>query len=103
MGADRPGAGHVGDVRGRGLALGIELVEPGTLKPAAALTAQAVFALWQLGGIAYPVRDNVVEITPALTIAEDEVDRAIDLLTAAIDAAASGQVSEEEVASFSGW
>lgn len=101
--SDRPGARHVGDVRGRGLALGVELVEPGTRDPAAALTAQAVFALWQLGGIAYPVRDNVIEITPALTITAREVDRAVGLLAGAIDAAASGEVSEEDVAPFSGW
>lgn len=99
----RPGAVHVGDVRGRGLALGVELVRPGTREPAADLTAQAVFALWRLGGIAYPVRDNVIEITPALTISEAEVDHAVELLARAIDAAASDQVSEEDVAPFSGW
>lgn len=101
--SDRPGAAHVGDVRGRGLILGVELVEPGTGVPAAALTAKACFAGWGLGIVAYPVRDNVIELSPALTISEDEVDTGVRLLADAIDAAAAGQVSDEEVAPYSGW
>lgn len=99
----RPGAAHVGDVRGRGLALGLELVHAGTSDPDADLTARAVFAGWQRGVIAYPVRDNVIEITPALTLTEDEASEAIARLTDAIDAAARGEVTEQDVAAYSGW
>lgn len=56
------------------------------------MTAWAVFFLWQLSGIAYPVRDHAIEITPPLTITEDEVDRAVELLARPIDATASRSV-----------
>lgn len=102
-GSGRPGAAWVGDVRGRGLALGVELVEPGSREPAAELTSKAVFALWRLGAIAYPVRDNVIELTPPLTISEAEVSQAVTLLSEAVDAAADGLVSDEDVAPYSGW
>lgn len=101
--SDRPGAAHVGDVRGRGLALGVELVDPATGEPDATLTSRAVFALWRLGAVAYPVRDNVVEITPPLTITAAEVDRAVGLLADAVDAAAAGGVTDEDVAPYAGW
>lgn len=101
--SDRPGAATVGDVRGRGLALGIELVRPGTREPDASLTARAVFAGWQHGVVAYPVRDNVIEITPPLPITQAQVELAVGRLTAAIDAAATGRVSDEDVAPYAGW
>ncbi|MDO5712650.1 MAG: aminotransferase class III-fold pyridoxal phosphate-dependent enzyme, partial [Micrococcales bacterium] len=99
----RPGAAYVGDVRGRGLALGVELVDPLTREPDAKLTAKAVYRGWHLGVVAYPVRDNVIELTPALTITAPELDRAVELLTRAIDDAASGYVTDEEIAHYTGW
>ncbi|GAA5163922.1 aspartate aminotransferase family protein [Ornithinimicrobium tianjinense] len=99
----RPGAATVGDVRGRGLSVGVELVVPATGAPDETLTSKAVFAGWGLGIVAYPVRGNVIELTPPLTITSEEIDRAVDLLADAIDAAATGRVADEDVAAFSGW
>lgn len=101
-GSDRPGASRVAEVRGRGLALGLELVDRAG-EPDAMLTAKAVLAGWRLGVVAYPVRDNVIELTPALTISESEIETAVQRLGEAIDAAVLGQVSDEDVAAFSGW
>lgn len=102
-GSGRPGADRVGDVRGRGLALGVELVDPLTRARDGNLTAKAVYRGWQLGVIAYPVRDNVIELTPPLTITVAELDRAVQLLTRAIDDAALGNVTDEEIAHYTGW
>lgn len=101
--SDRPGAENVGDVRGRGLAMGVELVHEGTRDPAPALTAKTVMAAWRLGVVVYPVRDNVLEITPPLVITAEEADRGVDLLTLAIDAAVGGEVTDEDVEAYSGW
>lgn len=101
--SDRPGARHVGQVRGRGLLLGLELVEPGNETPAAALTAAASLAGWRHGVVVYPVRDNVLEITPALTIGEDELEEAIGRLLDALDGAAAGEVDPAELVAYSGW
>jgi 4-aminobutyrate aminotransferase len=97
------GAAHIGDVRGRGLALGVELVDPRTREAHPTFTAKAVFAGWQCGVVAYPVRGNVIEVTPPLTITDAEVDEAVRRLTAAIEAAADGQVSDQDIAPYSGW
>lgn len=100
----RPGAARVGDVRGQGLSLGIELVRGrADDAPDAALTAKAAYRAWELGAVAYPVRGNVLELTPALTISADEVERAAALLARAIDDAATGAVSDEQIAPYRGW
>jgi len=100
----RPGACHVGNVRGRGLSVGVEIVHD--RQSAAAddnLTAKIVYRAWQLGVVAYPVRGNVIELTPPLTIPADALSEAVRLLTQAIDDAAEGVVSDEQIADYQGW
>lgn len=100
----RPGASRVGDVRGKGLAIGIELVaDRESAQPDEDLTAKAAFRAWELGAVLYPVRGNVLEITPPLTITGETVDRAVELVTQAIDDAADGAVPDERIAAFQGW
>ncbi|WDH78489.1 aminotransferase class III-fold pyridoxal phosphate-dependent enzyme [Microbacterium esteraromaticum] len=98
----RPGAGLIDDVRGRGLSVGVELVS-GDRADSDALTAKTVYRAWQLGVIAYPVRGNVIELTPPLTISADSIERAVAILTTAIDDAAQGVVSDHEIAPYQGW
>lgn len=101
--SDRPGASSVGQVRGRGLSLGVELVRPGTQEPADDIAAKTAFAGWHGGVVAYPVRGNIIEITPPLTITSDELRTGLERLMAALDAAVQGAVSEADIAPFSGW
>jgi 4-aminobutyrate aminotransferase len=76
----------VGDVRGKGLMIGVELVEPGTHKPApqAALTvlesAREGGLLVGKGGL----YGNVVRLAPPMTVTPDEVDVGLAVLTVAI-------------------
>ncbi|MCR8669984.1 aspartate aminotransferase family protein [Agrococcus sp. HG114] len=100
----RPGAAHVGHVRGRGLSLGVELVEGREgAAPATALTARVAYRCWELGAVAYPVRGNVLELTPPLTISERETQQAASIVAQAIDDAVAGLVSDEQLAPFQGW
>jgi len=101
-GSAAPGAERVSEVRGRGLSIGIELVDAHG-QPDDELTAMTVYRGWQLGAIAYPVRGNVIEVTPPLTITEQEVDEAARLLTRAISEAAGGAVSQGDIAPYGGW
>jgi len=97
-------AGHIGDVRGRGLAIGVDLVSDrasNTRDPA--LAAKVVYRAWQLGAVVYYVGGNVLEVTPPLIITDAEVDRAVQILGEAIADAASGVVSDDEVAPYAGW
>lgn len=93
----------IGDVRGRGLAIGLELVDPTTGGRAPRLAAQVSYRAWELGAVVYYVGGNVLEITPPLVLTEDEAARAAEILGSAIADAAAGKVDAEEVARYAGW
>jgi 4-aminobutyrate aminotransferase len=98
-----PGSDRIGDVRGRGLAIGLELVDPETGDRDPRLAAQVVYRAWELGAVVYYVGGNVLEITPPLVLTEGEASRAVEILGAAIADAAAGKVNAEEVARYAGW
>ncbi|MBN9619955.1 MAG: aminotransferase class III-fold pyridoxal phosphate-dependent enzyme, partial [Actinobacteria bacterium] len=61
----RPGSEFVGDVRGRGLAIGVDLVTDRASRARATdLARKAVYRAWQLGAVVYYVGGNVLEVTP---------------------------------------
>jgi 4-aminobutyrate aminotransferase len=94
----------VTEVRGRGLVRGVELShEDG--RAAGDLAAKVVFRAHQLGVIVYYVgaHGNVIELTPALVIGDDELDRAVAVLDQAITDVEQGLVQDEEVAAYTGW
>jgi 4-aminobutyrate aminotransferase len=101
--AGSPGADRIGDVRGRGLAIGLELVDPETGERDPRLAAHVVYRAWQLGAVVYYVGGNVLEITPPLVLTEAEASRAVEIIGAAIADAAAGRVNAEEVARYAGW
>jgi 4-aminobutyrate aminotransferase len=96
---------QIGDVRGKGLILGVELIEPDTGEPNPTLTAQLCFRAKQLGLILFYVgtSSNVVEITPPLVISEGEIARGIELFEQALADSLAGRVSEAELADYVGW
>jgi 4-aminobutyrate aminotransferase len=93
----------IGEVRGRGLAIGLELVDPATGERDSRLAAQVVYRAWELGAVVYYVGGNVLEITPPLVLSETEAVRAAEIIGAAIDDAVAGKVDAEEVARYAGW
>jgi 4-aminobutyrate aminotransferase len=97
------GLAQIGEVRGRGLAIGLELVDPATGDRDPRLAAQVVYRAWELGAVVYYVGGNVLEITPPLVLTESEADRAAQILGDAIADAAAGKVDEAEVARYAGW
>jgi 4-aminobutyrate aminotransferase len=98
--------GRIGEVRGRGLAIGVELVEDAqTREPASRFTAKVVFRAWQLGLVLFYVgrHSNVLELTPPLIIDSDEIDHAIDLLDRAFTDVEDGRVPDSAVSDYAGW
>jgi 4-aminobutyrate aminotransferase len=96
----------IGDVRGHGLALGVELVgDRGRRAPATRETALTVYRAFQLGLVLYyvGVRSNVLEFTPPLTLTESEAREGLAILDQALTDVAAGRVDDTLLADFSGW
>ncbi|MCX7350671.1 MAG: aminotransferase class III-fold pyridoxal phosphate-dependent enzyme, partial [Alphaproteobacteria bacterium] len=96
----------VGDVRGRGLALGIELVSDRTAKsPSKKLAAKTVYRAFELGLVLYyvGVNSNVLELTPPLILTRDQTSDAISSLDRALSDVEQGLVSDDAVKDFAGW
>ena len=67
--------GLIGDIRGKGLIIGVELVKSRlTKEPAPLETAKVLHRSWQLGLLTVSVGPdgNVIELTPPLTMTREQ-------------------------------
>ncbi|MDV8071476.1 aspartate aminotransferase family protein [Rhodococcus sp. IEGM 1366] len=87
----------IGDVRGSGLMVGVELVEHGTKNPAVAETntvlaeARSRGLLIGKGGI----HGNVLRVTPPMTVTRAEADEALQILASSIEIAGALTAAKE--------
>lgn len=96
----------IGDVRGRGLAIGVELVTDRRSKtPAGTDAAKVVYRAFELGLNLYYVgmKSNVLEMTPPLNLSRDDADEALAILDRAMTDVASGKVDDRTIEGFEGW
>lgn len=71
----------IGDVRGLGLLLGVELLrDPKALKPATDEAEQVMYAALRRGLNFKVTMGNILTLTPALIITENEIKQSIDIL-----------------------
>ena len=76
----------IGDVRGRGLLLGLDLVADRNSKEPANEAAEELFYRALDKGLSFKITmGNVLTLSPPLTITGDEMDRAIDILDACLE------------------
>ena len=76
----------IGDVRGLGLFLGIELVKDRQTRERACEEAEAVMYAALSKGLSFKLTmGNIITLTPALTITHKEMDQALDIIEGCID------------------
>ncbi|MDA0228586.1 MAG: aspartate aminotransferase family protein [Proteobacteria bacterium] len=97
----------IGDVRGRGLAIGVDLVTSRETRApvSATTTAKVIYRAYELGAnfIYVGLDANVLEITPPLTVSEAEIEEGLDIIDRALGDVANGVVSDESVQAFMNW
>jgi 4-aminobutyrate aminotransferase len=97
----------IGEVRGRGLAVGVDLVsDRASRQPVpVAITAKVIYRAYQLGAVFFYVglKGNVLEFTPPLTLSEAEAEEGVALVDQALTDTANGLVSDADVAPFMMW
>ena len=97
----------IGDVRGRGLAIGVDLVHDRESKAPveATTTAKVILRAYELGAsfIYVGLAANVLEITPPLNLSDAECDEGLAIIDQALADVAEGRVSDEAVQAYMNW
>jgi 4-aminobutyrate aminotransferase len=94
----------IGDVRGLGLMLGVDLVKDRETKERAYEEAKkVVWRAYELGLIVAFLQGNVLRIEPPLTIEEEVLDEGLDKLEEAIEDVEEGRVPDEVAERVQGW
>ena len=97
----------IGDVRGRGLAIGVELVNDRHKNKKAAKNeaAKIVYRAYELGLVIFYVgmESNVLELTPPLILNEHESKLGLEILDQAITDVTNGLIPDSVIENYKGW
>lgn len=93
----------VGEVHGKGLNLGIDIVYPGTSEKNARDALKIVYQAAREGVLMICIAESVLRFQPPLVITEEQLDRALDVLDASIEAVSQGRVPDSIVPAGRGW
>ncbi|MBE9391797.1 aminotransferase class III-fold pyridoxal phosphate-dependent enzyme, partial [Fervidicoccus fontis] len=100
--------GHeiVGDVRGKGLMIGVEIVDDkDSLKPSSKKAQKIIWRAYENGLImmTFGKYGNVLRIAPPLTIEREEIDKAVEIMEKAISDVEKGKVGDEVLSKMVAW
>lgn len=97
----------IGDVRGRGLAVGVELVSDRESREPVPVTttAKVIYRAYELGAafLYVGLRGNVLEFTPPLTLTEEEAEEGAAIIDQSLHDVLAGRVSDADVAPYMMW
>lgn len=94
----------IGDIRGIGLSIGIDLVTNRHTKDRAREAASKIcYRCWEKGVILTFVANNVLRIQPPLVITKEQIDTALDIIEESIKDYLAGDIPDEVLKEAKGW
>lgn len=94
----------IGDIRGNGLSIGIDLVKDKITKEKdKAAAAKICYRCWQKGLLLIFLAGNVIRIQPPLVIKKEEVKKAIDIIEESIVEYIRGEIPDNVLDTVKGW
>lgn len=94
----------IGDVRGIGLSIGVELIVYKKLKQKNNIAAAKIcYRCWEKGVILVYVSESVLRIQPPLVITKDQLDKALNIIDQSICEYMSGSIPNEVLQFSKGW
>jgi 4-aminobutyrate aminotransferase len=94
----------IGDVRGLGLSIGVDLVKDRETKERDKVAAAKIcYRCWEKGVILTFFANNVLRVQPPLVITKEEMDKAIDIIDGAIQDYLAGDIPDEVLQIAKGW
>jgi len=94
----------IGDVRGKGLLIGVDLVTNRETKERAVKEAAKIcWRCWERGLILTFFSKSVLRIAPPLVITKKEADIALDIIEKSLKDLEEGKIPDEVLKNISGW
>jgi 4-aminobutyrate aminotransferase len=94
----------IGDVRGKGLLIGVDIVKDRATKERdIEKTAKICWRCWEKGLILAFFSGSVLRIAPPLTLSRKEAEAAMDIIETSIADVEAGKVSDEVLNEIKGW
>lgn len=95
----------IGDVRGKGLLIGIDLVKDAKKTPARYEAMKTCYRAWERGliMISFGRFGNVLRIAPPLNIKPEDLEKALDIIEESIIDVVKGRVPDSVLGEMSAW
>jgi len=94
----------IGDVRGLGLSIGVDLVKDReTREKAGEAAAKVCYRCWEKGIVLTFFAGNVLRVQPPLVISREQMDKAIDIIEESINEYIAGDIPDEVLETAKGW
>ncbi len=94
----------IGDVRGSGLLLGVDLVDDHDSRSRArSIAAKTVLGAFRRGVFVTFLQGSVIRVVPPLILDEAGADRFVEILDASLADATAGRIGDDEIAELQGW
>lgn len=94
----------IGDVRGRGLSIGVELLKDiNTKEKDTEGAAKIIYRCWQKGVVLIYLAENILRIQPPLVITMEEADRAMDIIEEVFREYVNEEIDDEALSVVQGW
>lgn len=94
----------IGDVRGKGMLIGVDLVkDQKTREPARLEASKVCWRSGELGLILTTLGESVLRVCPAYNLSQEEADRALGIIDSSLSDVEKGKIPDKVVASLSPW
>lgn len=94
----------IGDVRGLGLSIGVDLVEDRITKKKAPIAAAKIsYRCWEKGLILTFFSKSVLRVQPPLVLTKEEADKALNIIEESINDYLNGNIPDEVLKVAKGW
>lgn len=94
----------IGDIRGKGMLIGVDLVKDHRSREPARLEASKVcWRCGELGLVLTTLGESVLRVCPPLNLPKADADKALEIIDQALQDVETGKIDDSVVSSFSPW
>lgn len=95
--------GFIGEIRGFGLSIGVDIINPKTGEKDPVATAKICYKCLERGLVLVFLNRSTLRVQPPLIIKYDEIDEAMKILDGVLSDLSDGKIDDSVVSSIKGW